>query len=107
MKRILSLLFLLVITLASVILCGCSKENTEKELLMLQPSYVGDMVTDPNYAFKKEDFKVYALYDDSTEEISDFTFEVVEQNDSFFTILFRWNGYEEEYLVSLKTTANE
>ncbi len=103
MKKFLSLLFLLVITLTSVILCGCAEKDDGRELLMIQPTYVGDTVTDIDHTFKKEDFKLYAHYNQNvTEEVTDFTFEVVELNGGLFTILFRWNGCEEEYYVPLK-----
>ena len=102
MKRIISLFLLLIIALTSFLFSGCTKDNG-KELLMLQPTYVGDTVTETQHNFKKEDFKLYAHYTENvTEEVTDFTFEVVELKDALFTIRFKWNGYEEDFYVPLK-----
>lgn len=102
MKRLFSLLFLLIITLSAILLGGCTKDNG-KEFLMLQPTYVGDTVTETGYNFKKEDFKVFAHYTENvTEEVTDFTFEVIGLKDALFTIRITWNGYEEDFYVPLK-----
>ena len=101
MKKILSVFFLLVITLCTILLCGCT-EKEQREVLMLQPTYVGKTITDTDYTFKKDDFKLVALYAGNvSEEVTDFAFEVVELKGGYFTVLFTWNDQEEELLVSI------
>ena len=103
MKKILSLFVLLIITLTSILLCGCSKQEEDtRELLMLQPEYIGEAVTDTDHTFRKEDFKVMAHFAGyASEEVSDFTFEVVELLGGYYTVRFNWNGNTEELLVPL------
>jgi len=106
MKRILSLFLLLIITLSAIVLTGCTGEK--KELLMLQPSYVGETVTDTDHTFKKEDFKLLAIYtQNETEEITDFTFEVKGMKNGLYTVLIKWNDLEEECYVKIETNVYE
>ena len=101
MKKILSVIALLVISLGAILLCGCT-EKEQREVLMLQPTYVGKTITDTDYTFKKDDFKLVALYAGNvSEEVTDFTFEVVELKGGYFTVLFTWNDREEELLVPI------
>ncbi len=106
MKKFLSILLLLAITLTSLLFCGCSEESelrNDAEFLMLQPTYVGDPVTDTRHTFKKEDFKVFALYDQNiTDEVFDFTFEIEELKGGYYTIRFEWCGNEEYCCVPLE-----
>lgn len=101
MKKIFSFIALLVISLGAILLCGCT-EKEQREVLMLQPTYIGETVTDTDYTFKKDDFKLVAHFAGNvTEEISDFTFEVVELKGGYFTVLFTWNDQEEELFVPI------
>ena len=101
MKKILSLILLLFITLAAIILSGCSRAG--EELLALQTAYIGNTVTDTQHTFAPEDFQVTAVYaNNKTEEVTDFTVEVKELRDSCYTVLIRWNDWEEECYVPLE-----
>lgn len=101
-KRILSLFLLLCMTLASMLLVGCSQE-TEEGLLAIQPVYVGETVTDTKHTFKPEDFQVTAIYTgNESKQITDFTLEITELKDGYYTALIAWNGLEEECYVPLE-----
>ncbi|MBE6598915.1 MAG: hypothetical protein E7638_05685 [Ruminococcaceae bacterium] len=104
MKRILSIFLLLVVTLTAILLSGCSSDKTEEEtlpedFLVFQPMYIGEEVTDTDHKFKKDDFKVTAIYSDYTEEVTDYTFEVVHLKDGDYKLRFEWMGIEEILFV--------
>lgn len=101
MKKILSLTLLLFMMLAAILLSGCS--GTKEELLALQTLYIGNTVTDTQHTFTPADFQVTAIYtNNKSEEITDFTVEVKELKNSCYTVLIKWNDWEEECYVPLE-----
>ena len=101
MKKIFSLILLLIMTLAAIVISGCSKATDN--LLAIQPAYIGGTVTDTRHTFTPDDFQVTAVYTGNVrEEITDFTVEVKELKDSVYTVLIKWNDWEEECYIPLE-----
>jgi len=104
MKKILSFFMLIIIMLTSVLIAGCSKDDENgAKVLGVMPKYVGETVTDTNHTFKNEDFSVLVTYSDYNDKtVTDFTFEVIELKDGYYTILIKWNDMEAECYVPLE-----
>jgi len=74
-----------------------------EELLMLQPSYIGEPVTTTDHTFKKEDFRLLALYAGGlSSPVTAFTFEVIDLKDGMYTVRFHVGEYEEDLFVPLE-----
>jgi len=104
MKRFISLFCLLLLTLAAIVLTGCSKSEknaSDEDFLGLQISYIGETVTDTRHTFSPEDFKVTALYVGRSEEVTDFSVSVDELYDATYTVRVVWNDHEELCYVPL------
>ncbi len=110
MKKILSFVLLLLMMLCSLVFSGCSlsdngeaSEKVPDGMLLFQPTYVGEDVTDTRHTFSKKDFKVTAFFaNNKSEEYTDFTFEVVDLKDGRYTIDIVWRGMEDTLYVPLK-----
>ncbi len=103
MKRIMSLFLLLALSCAVLLTgCGGKEKLPAEEMLLFQPMYIGEDVTDTDHVFTKEDFLVTALYtEDRTVEITDFDFEVKGLKDGKYTIVIEYDGVEQYLFVDL------
>ncbi len=105
MKKIISCLLFLLMTFVSILLAGCSSNDStsDAKILGMIPAYVGETVTDTQHTFSKDDFYVMVTYSDYNDQVvTDFTFEVKELKDGYYTILIKWKDWEEECYVPLE-----
>lgn len=106
MKKIVSLLlFLLTLFFATLFagsLSGCSDDSGGAKVLGMMPVYVGEAVMDTHHTFQKEDFYVLVSYSDNHDQaVTDFTYEVIDLRDGYYTIQIRWKDWEELCYVKL------
>ena len=103
MKRVISLVLLLLTVLSAMGFTGCKDREAElKDLLLFQPSYVGEEVTTTDHTFKKDDFKVTAFYPENRAvDVTDFSFRVAGMKDGYYNIIVEWNGIEEDVFVPI------
>ena len=105
-KKIISLI-LVSVMLFSLSACaenGKGNKTDEKlpGLLAIQPDYVGEPVTETNHEFKKSDFKVTAVFENYSEEVTGFTFELDRIAMGVYIIHFYYGGEENELYVPIE-----
>ena len=66
---------LLLFLLLSVSLVSCTEDEPTRTCIGIVPAYRGDTITDTHHEFTKDEFSVYATFDDGTDgEVEDYEF---------------------------------
>ncbi|MBQ7599390.1 MAG: hypothetical protein IJU57_01820 [Clostridia bacterium] len=88
MKKTVIPIFLIMMLAFSAVLASCS-QPPKRKLLEIQPFAKEESVTSTDYRFTKDDFEVYAIYDDGTDELTtDYEFSVLGLKNGYYTIEF-------------------
>jgi len=96
-KRILSAVLAgLMLLFTAFALLGCEEKTNDEPiegLLAIQPIYIGEELSDTNHKFTKDEFTVTAVYTgDRSEEITDYTFELLFMDEGYYVVEFSYGG---------------
>lgn len=104
MKKIVALALVILTLALALVSCG-------KEIIGVIPKYVGEPIVefDENHEFKKEDFSVMVIYklEQGQETTDDFTIEVVEYNEYYYTVAITHKGWTEYAFVDIGAPSEE